>query len=91
VKRHANPKPEERGLAHLRRVAQEAFPEHSIRFGSHSSYGGHRAPRVNTLAFRLVDASGHYCSNVIWVLPQTLREWTADDVRRAVRDCNGGR
>lgn len=89
AKRHANPPPEKRGLTHLRRVAEQAYPGCSIRFFSHGTLGGHRAPRINTLAFRLVDAQGRFRSNVIWVAPQDLRGWTADDVRRAVDDSNG--
>ena len=89
AKRHANPPPEKRGLVHLRRVAEQAFPDCSIRFFSHGTLGGHRAPRINTLAFRLVDARGRFRSNVIWVAPQDLRGWTADDVRRAVGESNG--
>lgn len=89
MKRHANPKPEQRGLDHLRRVAAAAFPDCSIRFCSHSTFGGHRAPRVNTLAFRLVDAKGRFGSNMIWVAPRRLRTWTAEHVRRAVVESNG--
>ncbi|MCA8954348.1 MAG: hypothetical protein KDE27_32880 [Planctomycetes bacterium] len=88
-KRHANPEPEKRGLIHLRRVAEQAYPDCSIRFFSHGTLGGHRAPRVNTLAFRLVDARGRLRSNVIWVAPQELRTWTVEDVRRAVDASNG--
>ena len=89
MKRHANPKPDKDGLEHLRRVAREAFPGHSVRFCSHGDLGGHRAPRDHTLAFRLVDAQGKFCSNVIWVMPQALKTWTADDVRRSVDRSNG--
>jgi hypothetical protein len=74
---------------HLRRVAEKVFPGCSIRFFSHGTLGGHRAPRINTLAFRLVDGRGRFRSNVIWVAPQDLRGWTAEDVRRAVDASNG--
>jgi hypothetical protein len=89
MKNHANPKPDKALLAHLRRVAGEAFPDQTIRLCSHGDLGGHRAPRVNTLAFRMVNARGKFCSNVIWVMPQTLKDWTADDVRKAVAQSNG--
>jgi len=89
MKRHANPKPEKAALKHLRRVALEAFPGHTIRFCSHGDLGGHRAPRDHTLAFRLVNAKGKFCSNVIWVMPQNLMNWTAASVKRAVDVING--
>ncbi len=89
MKNHANPKPDKAVLAHLERVAHEAFPDWSVRFCSHGDLGGHRAPRVNTLAFRMVNAKGNYCSNVIWVMPQSLKGWTAEDVRKAVERSNG--
>ena len=88
MKRHANPKPDKAHLEHLRRVARQAFPNHSIRFVCHGDMGGHRAPRVNTLAFRLVNSRGKDCSNVIWVKPQTLKSWTPEDVVRAVDESN---
>ena len=89
MKRHANPKPDKDALQHLRYVAREAFLRHSVRFCSHGDLGGHRAPRDHTLAFRLVDAQGKFRSNVIWVMPQALKTWTVDDVRRAVDRSNG--
>jgi len=89
MKRHANPKPDKKGLRHLKRLAQEAFPGCDIQFCSHGDLGGHLAPRVCTLAFRLVDAQGKFRSNVIWVWPQTLKNWTAADVRHAVDRSNG--
>ena len=89
MKRHANPKSDKQGLAHLKRVAEEAFEGCSVRFLSHGSLGGHRAPRDHTVAFRLVDSRGRFRSNVIWVNPQGLRSWTAADVRRAVKASNG--
>ncbi len=89
MKRHATPKPDQDALEHLRRVARTAFPQYSIRFCSHGNLGGHRAPRDHTLAFRLVDARGRFRSNVIWVMPQSLKAWTANCVRRAVDESNG--
>jgi hypothetical protein len=61
----------------------------SICFCSHGDLGGYRAPRDHTLAFRLVDARGKHRSNVVWVMPQYLSNWTAEDVRRAVDQSNG--
>jgi hypothetical protein len=89
MKRHANPKPDKAGLQHLRGVAREAFPDCTIEFCSHGDLGGHRAPRDHTLAFRLVDARGQHRSNVVWVMPQNLKNWTAETVRRAVDRSNG--
>jgi len=89
MKRNANPKPDKNALQHLRRVAREAYPHCSVRFCSHGELGGYRAPRDHTLAFRLVDSKDRFCSNVIWVMPQTILTWTADDVRRAVDRSNG--
>ena len=89
MKRHANPTPDKAGIQHLRRVAREAYPKLSVQFCSHGDLGGHRAPRDHTLAFRLVDARGRFHSNVVWVMPQTLTNWTAEDVRRAVDESNG--
>ena len=89
MKRHANPKPDKSGMAHLKRVAREAYPNLSLRFCSHGDLGGHRAPRDHTLAFRMVDSRGKYRSYVIWVIPQTLKTWTAEDVRHAVERSNG--
>ena len=76
-------------MAHLKRVAREAYPNLSLRFCSHGDLGGHRAPRDHTLAFRTVDSRGKFRSNVIWVIPQTLKTWTAKDVRLAVERSNG--
>ena len=89
MKKHANPKPDKDGLKHLRRVAREAFPNLTLRQCSHGDLGGHRAPRDHTLAFRMYDSRGKLRSNVIWVMPQSLFQWTAEDVRRAVDSSNG--
>lgn len=89
MKRHANPKPTASGKKALRAAAREAFPNWSLQFCSHGDLGGHRAPRDHTLAFRMVDARGKFRSNVIWVFPQDLTLWTAEDVRKAVARSNG--
>lgn len=89
MKRHANPKPSKAGLAHLKQVAREAFPELTLEFCSHGDLGGHRAPRDHTLAFRLVDVQGKYRSNVVWVLPESLEQWTVQHVQDAVGRRNG--
>jgi len=89
LKRHANPKPTERGKQALRRIAREAYPDLKIEFCSHGDLGGHRAPRNHTLAFRLRDGKGRLRSNVIWVLPQSLEHWTVDDFRNTVERSNG--
>jgi len=52
-------------MAHARRVIREAFSEFVPVFGAHSDYGGHRAPRDHTIAFRLQDEHGKFRSNVI--------------------------
>jgi hypothetical protein len=66
---HANRKATKEEMAHATQVIQEAYPEFEIVWGSHGDYGGHRAPRDHTLAFRLRDKWGKYHSNVIWVAP----------------------
>ena len=88
-KKRSKPKPDKEALQHLKRMAKEAFPNQTLRFCSHGDLGGHRAPRDHTLAFRMVNSRGQYCSNVVWVLPQSLLSWTAEDVRRAVHQSNG--
>ena len=89
MRRHANPKPSKENIKHLRKVAREAFPQYNIKFCSHGDLGGHRAPRDHTLAFRLMDERGNFRSNVVWVFPQSLGFWTADDVKKAVDQSNG--
>lgn len=89
MKRHANPKPDKAALAHFKRVAREAFPQYDVEFCSHGDLGGHRAPRDHTLGFRLKDSRGKYRSNVVWLFPQALEQWTAEDVRNAVERRNG--
>jgi len=89
MRRHANPRPTKEGLSHLKRVAKDAYPNLQVRFLGHGDLGGHRAPRDHTIAFRLEDSRGKHRSNVVWVMPQSLTSWTADDVRRAVDKSNG--
>ena len=78
-------------MAHLRRVAREAFPEYQLEFCSHGDLGGHRAPRVNTISFRLRDDRGKFHSNAIWLMPDQLDSLTADDIRSLVAESNGKR
>ena len=89
MKRHANPKPGKLGKSHLRAIAKEAFPKCQIEFCSHSDWGGQRAPRDHTLGFRLKDSRGKYKSNVVWVFPQSLSNWTKQEVLDAVAKANG--
>jgi len=75
--------------AHARRVIREAFPEFVPVFGAHGDYGGHRAPRDHTIAFRLQDARGKFCSNVVWLMPTSLAALTASEVKALVARVNG--
>jgi hypothetical protein len=52
-------------------------------------YGGHRAPRDHTISFQLLDEHGQFRSNVIWLLPEHLRELTAENIRWLVERSNG--
>ena len=70
-------------------VIHEAFPDFVPVFGAHSEYGGHRAPRDHTIAFRLQDARGKFRSNVIWLLPDWLATLTVADVQALVARANG--
>ena len=76
-------------ISHAKRMIQEAFPDAVAVFGSHGDYGGHRAPRDHTIAFRLQDTRGKYCSNVVWVMPEHLMSLTAAEVKRLVTRANG--
>jgi len=78
-------------MAHARCVIREAFPELEPVFGSHGDYGGHRAPRDHTIAFRLRDQRGKFRSNVIWVQPEWLATLTVPDVQALVSRANGKR
>lgn len=76
-------------LAHARRVINEAFPDLVPVFGSHGDYGGHRAPRDHTIAFRLRDEQRRFRSNVIWLMPDSLGSLTIADVQSLVARSNG--
>jgi hypothetical protein len=76
-------------LAHARSVISEAFPEMVPLFGAHSDYGGHRAPRDHTIAFRLQDERGRFRSNVVWLMPDSLAALTVADVQALVARSNG--
>ena len=78
-------------MAHARRVIKEAYPEYDPVFGSHGSYGGHRAPRDHTISFRLRDQRGNYHSNVVWLWPELLSSLSVEDVHAFVADANGKR
>jgi hypothetical protein len=71
--------------ANARRVIKEVFPDLV------PDYGGHRAPRDHTIAFRLHDDRGRFCSNVVWLMPDWLRTLTAADVHALVARANGKR
>ena len=76
-------------LAHARSVLREAFPDMVPVFGAHSDYGGHRAPRDHTIAFRLRDERGRFGSNVIWLMPDSLGTLTVADAQTLVARSNG--
>lgn len=82
---HANRKATQEEMDHATQVIQAAFPEYEVVWGSHGDYGGHRAPRDHTLAFRLRDRLGKYHSNVIWVAPEWLRSITVEWVKKKVQ------
>ncbi len=82
---HANRKVTGEEMAHATQVIQEAFPDYDVVWGSHGDFGGHRAPRDHTLAFRLRDRWGKYHSNVIWIAPVWLSSITVEWVRQKVR------
>ncbi|HZL87773.1 MAG TPA: hypothetical protein VFB96_05300 [Pirellulaceae bacterium] len=81
---HANRQATKDEMAYATQVIQEAFPEYEVVWGSHGDYGGHRAPRDHTLAFRLRDLLGNYHSNVIWVAPEWLWSITVEWVKKMV-------
>ncbi|HEY1053417.1 MAG TPA: hypothetical protein VGE39_26780 [Prosthecobacter sp.] len=78
-------------IAHARGVIREAFPDLVPVFGAHGDYGGHRAPRDHTLAFRLQDERGKFHSNVVWVMPDALIALTVADVQALVARANGAK
>jgi len=75
----------------IRRVIKEAYPELTPVFGGHGAYGGHRAPRDHTISFRLRDERGQFCSNVVWLMPEQLRELTVSSIQSLVESSNGQR
>ncbi len=79
---HSNRQATQDEMAYATQVIQEAFPEYEVVWGSHADYGGHRAPRDHTLAFRLRDRWGKYHSNVIWVAPEWLSSITVQWVKK---------
>ncbi|HUJ63058.1 MAG TPA: hypothetical protein VLX92_31385 [Kofleriaceae bacterium] len=78
-------------MERIRRVIREAFPELTAVIGGHGAYGGHRAPRDHTISFRLQDERGQHRSNVIWLMPEQLRDLTAAEIRSLVGRSNGRR
>ena len=76
-------------MALARRVIREAFPQFVPVFGAHSDYGGHRAPRDHTIAFRLHDERGKFRSNVVWLMPDELATLTLGNIRELVAESNG--
>ncbi len=78
-------------MAHARSVIRQAFPDLVSVFGAHGDYGGHRAARDHTLAFRLQDERGKFRSNVVWVMPDALMSLTVADVQALVARANGAR
>lgn len=78
-------------MAHARIVIRQAFPDLVPVFGAHGDYGGHRAPRDHTLAFRLQDERGKFRSNVVWVMPDALMALTVADVQALVARANGAK
>lgn len=86
-----NRKATKQEMAHVRRTIREAFPEFVPIFGAHSDYGGRRAPRDHTIAFRLQDEHGKFRSNVIWLVPDRLATLTVADVHAMVSRANGKR
>lgn len=84
TRRHANRKATDDELAYATQVIQKVYPEYEVVWGSHGDYGGHRAPRDHTLAFRLRDRWGKYHSNVIWVAPESLSSITMGWVKKMV-------
>jgi len=78
-------------LEHAQSVICEAFPDMVPVFGAHSDYGGHRAPRDHTIAFRLQDERGKFRSNGVWLMPDSLATLTVGNVRAPVAESNGKR
>jgi hypothetical protein len=75
----------------IRRVIKDAYPDLTPVFGGHGAYGGHRVPRDHTISFRLWDDGGQFRSNVVWLMPDQLREVTGSNIRLLVERANGKR
>jgi len=86
-----NRKAKQSEMSRIRRVIEDAYPGMTPVFGGHGAYGGHRAPRVRTISFRLRDERGQFRSNVVWLMPDQLRELTPANVRWLVERSNGNR
>ena len=86
-----NRKAKKTEMARIRSVIKEAFPDLTAVFGGHSAYGGHRTARDHTISFRLQDDHGRFRSNVIWLMPDQLRDLTAANIRWLVGRANGKR
>jgi len=84
-----NRKATQKETSAFRAVLKDAFPGLQAEFGSHSSYGGHRAPRDHTIAFRLKDSPGKYRSNIVWIQPDDLASLGPEELRRIVNKANG--
>jgi len=78
-------------MAQVRRVIAEAYPDYEPVFGGHGAYNGHRAPRIHTISFRLRDQFGNFHSNVVWLMPECLAIFTAEDIRKLVERSQGKR
>jgi len=86
-----NRKATKQRMTQVRRIIREAFPGFVPVFGAHSDYGGSRAPRDHTIAFRLQDEQGKFRSNVVWLMPDWLATLTVADVQALVARANGKR
>jgi hypothetical protein len=84
-----NRKATKKEKAHAQRIIREAFPDLVPVFGAHGDYGGHRVPRDHTIAFRLQNNHGQFCSNVVWVSPDALGSLSVSGVRAMVDRSNG--
>jgi hypothetical protein len=71
-------------MTRIFRIIKDAFPEYNPIFGGHGDYGGHRVPRDHTISFRLKGDDGKFHSNVIWLMPNYLNNYTVDDIKRMV-------
>lgn len=78
-------------MARVRAVVSKAYPDLTPVFGAHGDFGGHRAPRDHTIAFRLQDQTGRFRSNVVWLMPDELRSLTVTQARKLVQRSNGKR